>query len=102
MEKKYEEKIVKGCKNKRSNNKCMWHNCVVKKTGLRTIDGEIIETIYTHNHCKPKPSKKRNSLSQYLYFTIGLLCNIIFSYVGCSSLTPCIMAINIEPNSGKV
>ncbi|AES98882.1 hypothetical protein MTR_5g074080 [Medicago truncatula] len=47
-------------------------NFVVKERVVRTIDEEIIVTIYTHNHCKPKNSKKRNSLSEYLYFYLQI------------------------------
>jgi len=67
--KTYAEKVAKGSENQRSYYKCMWPNCVVKKKVERTIDGEIIETLYkgTHNHCKRMSSMKRNSSSEYLY-----------------------------------
>ncbi|AES98893.1 WRKY family transcription factor [Medicago truncatula] len=67
--KKYEEKVAKGSENQRSYYKCTWPNCFVKKKVERTIDGEVIETLYkgTHNHWKPTSSMKRNSSSEYLY-----------------------------------
>ncbi|CAI8585925.1 unnamed protein product [Vicia faba] len=67
--KKYEDKLAKGNGNQRSYYKCTWPNCVVKKKVERTIDGDIIETVYkgTHNHCWPTSIRKRNSSSEYLY-----------------------------------
>lgn len=67
--KRYEEKVAKGSENQRSYYRCTWPNCVVKKKVERTINGEIIETLYkgTHNHYKPMSSMKRNSSSEYLY-----------------------------------
>jgi len=67
--KRYKEKVTKGIENQRSNYKCTWPNCVVKKKVERTIDEKIIETLYkgTHNHCKTTSSMKRNSSSEYLY-----------------------------------
>lgn len=67
--KKYEDKVAKGSENQRSYYKCTWPNCLVKKKVERTIDGEVIETLYkgTHNHWKPTSSMKRNSSSEYLY-----------------------------------
>jgi len=65
--KKYE--VPKRGEYQRSYYKCTWPNCFVKKKVERTIDGEIIETLYkgAHNHCKPTSSMKRNSSSEYLY-----------------------------------
>ncbi|XP_058758441.1 uncharacterized protein LOC131631689 [Vicia villosa] len=67
--KKYEDKLGKGNENQRSYYKCAWPNCGVKKKVERTIDGDIIKTLYkgTHNHCWPTAIRKRNSSSEYLY-----------------------------------
>lgn len=54
---------MKGSENPRSYYKCTYPNCPTKKKVERSLDGQIIETVYRGGHNHPKPQSTRRSSS---------------------------------------